>query len=77
VLLKERRQEMERKNNIKYPTLLAEMARRGETQKTIAELLGESSPTICRKFAGQINWNIREVDILCEHFDMDYYELFK
>lgn len=62
---------------IKYPNLLAEMARRGEKQKTIAKLLGIAIPTICRKLSGQSNFSISEVEILCEHFGKDYYELFK
>ena len=62
---------------VKYPNLVAEMARRGERQKVIAELLGVAVPTVCRKLSGQIGFSISEIEILCEHFGKDYYELFK
>ena len=64
------------KRIVVYPNLVSEMAKRGETQKDIAKILGISIPTISRKFSGQIDWNITEVDILCEYFNKDYYQLF-
>lgn len=64
------------KKLVVYPNLVSEMAKRGETQKDIAELLGIAIPTICRKLNGQVDWNITEVDMLCEHFNKDYYQLF-
>ena len=62
---------------IKFPNLLAEMARKGENQKTIAKLLGVAAPTISRKLSGHNDFSITEVEILCEHFGKDYCELFK
>lgn len=63
-------------NNILFPNLVAEMAKRGETKKSIAKLLGVSNPTVSRKFSGKLNWNMSEIEILCKHFNKDYYELF-
>lgn len=63
--------------NLLYPELIGEMAKHGDTQKTIAKMLGISHLTVCRKFAGKSEWTINEVDILCQHYQKDYYELFK
>ena len=68
---------MEKKKEIKFPELLAEMARRGETQETIAKLLGLTRATISRKLSGKIEWTIGEIEILCEYYGKDYYQLFK
>ena len=62
---------------IRFPKLMAEMKKRKENQNTIAKLLNESQATVSRKLAGKFEWTIGEVDILCEHFKKDYYQLFK
>lgn len=62
---------------IKYPNLAAEIARKGETQQELANLLGISRPTVCYKLQGKVDWTIGEIEILCEHFQKDYYQLFK
>lgn len=61
----------------KYPKLLEEMKKHGETQKTLAQLLGLTTATISRKLAGKIEWSLGEVETICEHYKKDYYELFK
>ena len=68
---------MKHKSAIKYPNIVAEMARRGETRQTIADLLGVTFMTVCRKLSGKGEWTISEVEALCEHYNMNYYELFK
>lgn len=68
---------MEKKKVVKFPNLVGEMAKNGETQKTIGDLLGLKPSTISRKLSGQIDWSIGEVEILCEYFGKDYYQLFK
>lgn len=65
------------KPKVQYPNLAAEMARRGETQKELATLLKISRGTMSRKMNGKTEFTIGDVEILCEHFKMDYYELFK
>lgn len=62
---------------IKYPNLRAEMAKCGENYKTIAALLGITYPTVWRKMTGIRDWTIGEVEIICEHYNKNYYELFK
>lgn len=62
---------------ILYPGLLGEMAKHGDTQKSLAELLGTHKNTICLKLSGKREWTIGEIEKICEHYDKDYYELFK
>lgn len=62
---------------VKYPGLLAEMAKHGDKQKTLAKLLGISEPSIGRRLSGKKEWSIGEIEKICEHYDKDYYELFK
>lgn len=68
---------MDKKKEVKYPNLVSEMARNGETQKTIGEILGLTSASVSRKLSGQVAWSIEEVDKICEYFGKDYYQLFK
>lgn len=60
-----------------YPELLGEMARHGDTTRTLAKLLGITYSSIWRRFKGKSEWTISEVDKICEHYGKDYYELFK
>jgi transcriptional regulator with XRE-family HTH domain len=62
---------------LKYPNLLAEMKKRGETQDHISELLGLSRTTVNLGLSGKREWTISEIEKLCEHYQKDYYELFK
>lgn len=62
---------------VKYPGLVGEIARRGDTQETLAKLLGLSTAAICRKFSGQREWSISEIEKICDYYNKDYYELFK
>lgn len=68
---------MKRKTKVMFPNLVAEMARNGENQRVIAELLGLNYTTISKKLNGQIGWSIGEVEKICEHYKKDYYKLFK
>ena len=62
---------------IKYPNLLLEIKRRGETQDDLSELLGISRTTVNFKLSGKSDWTISEIEAICEHYDKDYYDLFK
>ena len=62
---------------IKYPGLVAEMARRGITQKDIGKIIGVPHGCISRRMNGEIEWSISEIETLCDYFQKDYYELFK
>lgn len=62
---------------IVYLELIAEMAKRGETRRSVAKLLGISNATISRKLSNETEWTISEIEKLCDFFGKDYYELFK
>jgi len=66
-----------RKHEIKYPNLEVEMSRNGDTQKKLADLLNITQQTVSKKLAGKVDWTIGEVEIICEHYNKNYYELFK
>lgn len=61
---------------IKYPNLVAEMARRGDTYGTLAELLETSISAIGRRINGTVEWTKSEIDILCDHYAKPYDDLF-
>lgn len=65
------------KKIVKFPNLVAEMARNGETQKDLAALLNISRSKMSRKMTGKSLWTIPDVEIICNHYKKDYYELFK
>ena len=62
---------------IKDPELAGEMAKHGDTQKSIAKLLDLSIPSFSRRLSGEVDWSIGEIETLCKHYKKDYYELFK
>lgn len=62
---------------VKFPNLVSEMARNGETQKDLAELLSLKQSAISRRMTGITKWTIEEVVLICEHYNKDYNELFK
>ena len=62
---------------IKYLNLFREMAGKGETMTMLGKLLGVGRDTISRKLSGRAEWTIGEIEIICNHYNKDYYELFK
>jgi hypothetical protein len=61
----------------KYLNLFYEMRKNKEFLKDVAELLDVTPQTISAKLAGEHDWTIGEIETLCEHYNKDYYELFK
>lgn len=61
---------------ILYPGLVAEMAKHGDTQKTIASLLGMSTSNISVRLSGKKDWSIGEIEKICDFYKKDFYELF-
>lgn len=62
---------------IKYPDLVGEMAKHGDTQKSLATILGITYASVCRRLSGKTEFTISEIEKICEHYKKDYYELFK
>ena len=67
----------EQKNNTKYPNLLAEIKRKGETQSYLAKLLDITIATVNLKLNGKRDWKISEIETICNHYGKGYDELFK
>ncbi len=62
---------------LKYPGLVGEMAKHGDTQKSLGEILGISFPSVSRRLSGKKEWSISEIEKICEHYGKNYYQLFK
>lgn len=61
---------------VKYPGLVSEMARRGETYSDLGKILILSDSSISRRMSGEIEWSISEIGLICDHYQKNYYELF-
>lgn len=62
---------------VRYPNLLAEIARSGENYTTLGELLGISVSAVARRLNGAVEWSKSEIDTLCDHYGKDYDYLFR
>lgn len=62
---------------IVYLQLYNEIREHGETQTSVAELLGISLQTMGFKLTGKYDWTIGEIETLCKHYNKNYYELFR
>ena len=60
-----------------YPSLVSEMAIRGDTQKTIASIIGVNNSNVSKRFSGKKEWTITEIDKICDYYGKSYEELFK
>ena len=65
------------KKIVMFPEIAAQMARKGETQEDVAKLLGLDRSQVSRKLAGHVEWSIGDIEILCNHYNIDFWELFK
>lgn len=63
--------------NLLFPELIGEMAKRGENQNTLANLLGITPGSINNKMAGRTQWTISEMALISNHYNRDKEELFK
>ncbi len=61
---------------VRYPNLLAEIARSGESNMMVAELLNLSASSFTRRLNGSIEWSKSEIDTLCDHYGKNYDYLF-
>lgn len=62
---------------VRYPNLLAEMARMGVTAAALGELLNISLSAVYRRLNGLTEWSKSEIDTICDHFGKDYDYLFR
>lgn len=64
-------------SDYKYPNIIIEMARNGETQERLGKILGLNRMTVGQKLMGNYDWSISEIEAICNHYQKNYYELFK
>ena len=55
-------------NVLKYPGLVSEMARKGDTYSDLGKLLILSDSSISRRMSGDIEWSIGEIEQICKHY---------
>lgn len=65
-------------NGTKHPVSLAvaklikaQMAMKGMTATRLCELTGITSATMSRKLKGTYAFDLDEIDLICQHLDMD------
>lgn len=65
-------------NNPMFPEIVNQMNKHNERLKDIADLLDLTDiSTISKKLSGDISWTFSDVEILCKHYNMDFWKLFK
>lgn len=62
--------------HVQYPTLRAEMARRGITQSDLAKKLSLSANYFCDKMNGKRPFKLDELRVIAEEIGMSIDELF-
>ncbi len=62
---------------VMFPNLLAEMARHGESNQMLAQVLKLSPPSFSRRLKGEIEFTKSEIDTICEHYNLPYSYLFE
>ena len=64
-------------NNTEFPELVNQMTIRGEKLKDIVNLLNfKHLSQASRRLSGKIEWTIKEIEALCEHYNMNFEKLF-
>lgn len=68
---------MRRRKEVKYPGIVAEMARYGDTNEDLGQKIGISREAVRLKINGKNQWTIEEIEKICNLYKKDYYQLFK
>ena len=64
--------------NTMFPEIVKLMKQRGEKLKDLVDLLGLTQLSqASRRLSGEVEWTFGDVEILCKHYNTDFYELFK
>lgn len=59
-----------------FPELEAAMARCGDKQADVADLLGLNVAQVSRRLSGAVEWRDREIRLMCERYGKPYEILF-
>lgn len=65
-------------NNPLYPEIVNQMNKHNERLKDLKDLLGLADISqVSRRISGYLQWSIGDIEILCKHYNMDFWKLFK
>ena len=61
-----------------FPEIVNQMKKRNERVEDLAKLLGLNNKSqATRRLSGKVSWTIGDAEILCKHYNIDFYKLFK
>jgi len=64
--------------NTMFPEIVNQMQLRKENLNYLVNLLGmKQKSQVSRRLSGEVEWTIGDIEILCEHYNMDFWDLFK
>lgn len=64
--------------NTKFPEIVNQMTMRNEKLGDLKKILGfKQLSQISRRLSGEIEFTIGEAEILCKHYNIDFWELFR
>ena len=64
--------------NTEFPKIVELMQQNGEALQDLVNLLGYTQKSqVSRRLSGKVEWTIGDVEILCRHYNVDFYELFR
>jgi hypothetical protein len=69
-------EDMNNQNTVTFPNLRAEMARFGDINTTLCEILNISETTRQHRFSGKHPFTLPEILILCQRYKKKVEELF-
>lgn len=65
-------------NETKYPEIVNQMIKHNESLEDLTKLLGLNYKSqASRRLSGKVEWSIGDVEVLCKHYNIDFYKLFK
>jgi len=53
------------------------MAKKGDSQKDVADMLAVSASAVNRKIRGFSDWTVTEICMLCDHYQQKFEFLFR
>ena len=53
------------------------MAKKGDSQKDVADMLAVSASAVNRKIRGFSDWTVTEIFMLCDHYQQKFEFLFR
>ena len=64
--------------NTKFPKIVELMKQNGEVLLDLVKLLGYTQKSqVSRRLSGEVEWTIGDIEILCKHYNTDFYDLFR